>query len=330
MMVSIIIPTYNGAKRIGKCLEALTQQDYQGEFEIIVVDDGSTDETEEVVQQYPQIRLIQQQNAGPASARNQGARVANGEILLLTDDDCVPMPDWISQMVQPFLEKPELVGIKGVYRTHQRELTARFVQLEYEDKYDVMAKYAYIDFIDTYSAGYRRDIFLKYDGFDTTFPVACTEDQELSFRIGRDGHKMKFIPQAIVYHTHPNSVLSYIKKKYKFAFWKMLALQKNPEKLTGDTHTPQTMKVQLLLGPTMLGALAAGLYSPVALIVFYCLAISFFATTIPFAIKSFYKDKWLAPLTPFFLLIRSLPQFFGVMAGSVWVATQSWRKPKVT
>jgi glycosyltransferase involved in cell wall biosynthesis len=329
-MVSIIIPTYNGAKRIGKCLEALTQQEYQGEFEIIVVDDGSTDETEEVVQQYSQIRLIQQPNAGPAAARNQGARVANGDILLLTDDDCVPMPDWISQMVQPFLENPELVGIKGVYRTHQRELTARFVQLEYEDKYDVMAKYAYIDFIDTYSAGYRRDIFLKYDGFDTTFPVACTEDQELSFRIGRDGHKMKFIPQAIVYHTHPNSVLSYIKKKYKFAFWKMLALKKNPEKLTGDTHTPQTMKIQLLLGPSMLGALAAGLYSQIALIVFYCLAISFFATTIPFALKSFRKDKWLAPLTPLFLLIRSLPQFLGVMAGSVWVATQSWRKPKVS
>jgi GT2 family glycosyltransferase len=203
------------------------------------------------------------------------------------------------------------------------------VQLEYEDKYDVMAKYAYIDFIDTYSAGYRREIFLKYDGFDTTFPVACAEDQELSFRIGRDGHKMKFVPQAIVYHTHPNSVLSYIKKKYKFAFWKMLALKKNPEKLKGDTHTPQIMKVQLLLGSSMLGALAAGLYSPLALTAFYYLALFFFATTIPFTIKSFHKDKWLAPLTPFFLLIRSLPQFVGVMAGSVWVATLSWRKPKV-
>ena len=321
MLVSIIIPTYNGAKRIGKCLTALSQQYYQGEFEIIVVDDGSTDDTqEEIIKNYPQISLIQQKNAGPAAARNHGAQVAKGEILLMTDDDCVPMPDWISQMVQPFLDDFELVGIKGVYRTHQRELTARFVQLEYEDKYDVMAKYTNIDFIDTYSAGYRRDIFLKYDGFDTTFPVACTEDQELSFRLGRDGHKMKFIPQAIVYHTHPNSVLSYIKKKYKFAFWKMLALKKNPEKLTGDTHTPQTMKVQLLLGPSLLGTLAAGLFSPLALTACCCLALLFFVTTIPFAIKSFRKDTWLAPLTPFFLLIRSLPQFVGVVAGTVWVA----------
>jgi len=320
MIISIIIPTYNGAKRIEKCLTALSQQDYKGEFEIIVVDDGSTDNTQQIVEKYPQVSLIAQTNAGPAAARNHGARVAKGEILLLTDDDCVPMPDWISQMVQPFLDNPELVGVKGIYRTHQPELAARFVQLEYEDKYDVMAKYAYIDFIDTYSAGYRREIFLKYDGFDTTFPVACAEDQELSFRIARDGHKMKFIPQAIVYHTHPNSVLSYIKKKYKFAFWKMLALKKNPEKLMGDTHTPQIMKVQLLLGPSMLGALAAGLYSPLALTAFYCLAIFFFATTIPFAIKSIRKDKWLAPLTPFFLLIRSLPQFVGVIAGSVWVS----------
>jgi glycosyltransferase involved in cell wall biosynthesis len=322
-MVSIIIPTYNGAKRIEKCLTTLSQQDYKGEFEIIVVDDGSTDDTQQTIKKFKEVTLIQKKNAGPATARNHGANIAKGEILLFTDDDCVPMPDWISQMVQPFLDNPELVGVKGAYRTHQPELTARFVQLEYEDKYDVMAKHEYIDFIDTYSAGYRRDIFLKYDGFDTSFPVACAEDQELSFRIGRDGHKMKFIPQAIVYHTHPNSVLSYIKKKYKFAFWKMLALKKNPEKLKGDTHTPQMMKVQLLLGPSMLGALAAGLYSPPALTAFYYLTILFFATTIPFAIKSFNKDKCLAPLTPFFLLIRSLPQFVGVMAGSVWVAIKS-------
>ena len=103
----------------------------------------------------------------------------------------------------------------------------------------------------------------------------------------------------------------------------MLALKKNPEKLKGDTHTPQVMKVQLLLGPSMLGALATGLYSPLALTVFYYLAIFFFATTIPFVIKSFRRDKWLAPLTPFFLLIRSLPQFVGVMAGSVWIAMKS-------
>lgn len=323
MIISIIIPTYNGAKRIKKCLDALNKQDYNGEFEIIVVDDGSTDDTQQVIENYKQVTLIQQKNAGPAAARNHGANIAKGEILLFTDDDCVPIPDWISQMVQPFLDDPELVGVKGVYRTNQPELTARFVQLEYEDKYDVMAKHEYIDFIDTYSAGYSRDIFLKYDGFDTSFPVACAEDQELSFRIGRDGYKMKFIPQAIVYHTHPNSLLFYIKKKYKFAFWKMLALKKNPEKLKGDTHTPQMMKLQLLLGPSILGALAASLYSPLALTAFYYLAILFFATTIPFAIKSFPKDKWLAPLTPFFLLIRSLPQFVGVMAGSVWVAMKS-------
>lgn len=329
MRISIIIPTYNGAERIGNCLTALSQQDYKGEFEIIVVDDGSNDNTKQVVEKYSQVKFVHQKNAGPAAARNHGARLASGEILLLTDDDCVPMPDWISQMVQPFLDDSELVGVKGAYRTHQHELAARFVQLEYEDKYDVMAGYEYIDFIDTYSAGYRREIFLKYDGFDTTFPVACAEDQELSFRIGRDGHKMKFVPQAVVYHTHPSSVFSYMKKKYKFAFWKMLALKKNPEKLKGDTHTPQIMKVQLLVGPSLLCALVAGLYSPFALTAFYYLAIFFFATTIPFAIKSFRKDKWLAPLTPFFLLIRSLPQFVGVMAGSVWVATQSWHKPKV-
>lgn len=57
---------------------------------------------------------------------------------------------------------------------------------------------------------------------------------------------MVFIPEAVVYHTHPNTFYDYLKKKYKFAYWRMLALKKNPQKVVNDSHTPQTMKIQLL------------------------------------------------------------------------------------
>ncbi|RPI33601.1 MAG: glycosyltransferase, partial [Nitrospiraceae bacterium] len=227
-MISVIIPAYNAEKTIGRCLDALTKQAYIGEFEIIVIDDGSTDSTPDIVAQFDKAKLIKQKNAGPASARNKGASAARGEIILFTDSDCVPEPDWISHMLRPFHEDSEVAGVKGAYKTRQREITARFVQLEYEDKYKYMLKDRYIDFIDTYSAGFRKDVFLEMNGYDTAFPVACAEDVELSYRMSNKGYKMVFNPDAVVYHTHPGSLLAYLKKKHKFAYWRMLALKKNP------------------------------------------------------------------------------------------------------
>ena len=255
MSVSIIIPTFNGASRIGNCLDALLEQTVGRDAEILVVNDGSTDNTAEVVARYSRVRLITQTNAGPAAARNRGALEAQGTIILFTDDDCVPMPDWLAAMIEPFHD-PDVVGVKGVYRTRQRRLVARFVQIEYEDKYRLMADLPHIDFIDTYSAGFRRDRFLEMNGYDTSFPVACAEDVELSYRMSARGWTMKFVPAAIVYHTHPDTFGKYLKKKYKFAFWRVLAVRKNPSKAVKDSHTPQLMKLQLLFAPALLLALA--------------------------------------------------------------------------
>src|ERR1700693_5086762 len=138
MSVSIIIPTFNGASRIGNCLDALLCQTVEPDTEILVINDGSTDGTAEVVARYSGVRLITQSNAGPAAARNRGALEARGTIILFTDDECVPMPEWLGAMIDPFKD-PGVVGAKGIYRTRQRSLAARFVQIEYEDKYRRMS-----------------------------------------------------------------------------------------------------------------------------------------------------------------------------------------------
>src|SRR5437763_16556472 len=99
---TIIIPTFNGASRIERCLLALRHQQAECEIETLVVDDGSTDSTADVVGRYPSVRLIQQNNAGPAAARNRGAREARGDVLLFTDDDCEPAPGWLHAMLAHF------------------------------------------------------------------------------------------------------------------------------------------------------------------------------------------------------------------------------------
>lgn len=271
-LASVIVPVYNGAATIERCLNALAEQTIAADrYEIIVVNDGSKDQTTATVaawaQVHPQVHchIVEQKNQGPAAARNHGAKEARSALLLFTDADCSPRPDWIAVMCAAFADE-SVVGAKGAYLTKQQALAPRFVQAEYEDRYDRMRDQPQIDFIDTYSAGYRRDIFLANDGFDTTFTTASVEDQEFSFRLAQKGYRLIFVPEARVYHLHDADLREYARRKYYIGYWKALLARWHPERLVQDSHTPQVLKIQILLLGAILGllplALAGLLWSP--------------------------------------------------------------------
>jgi len=315
---SIVIPAYNAEKLLPECLRSLADQTVpRDQYEVIVVDDGSTDGTAKAAGSFPGVRVVSQKNQGPAAARNLGAREARADIVLFTDSDCVPERDWVERMLEPFAGDPKLAGDKGRYLTRQRELAARFVQAEYQDKYRLLEKHREIDFIDTYSAGFRREAFLRYGGYDTSFPVACAEDVELSFRMSNGGERMVYVPGAVVYHRHPDRWGAYFRKKYKFAYWRMLAVRKNPNKAIKDSHTPQLMKLQLLLAPAAVAALAAGIFFGPFLWLAAAMAALFLATSFPFALREGKRDTVVGLVAPAALFMRALYQFAGVAAGSV-------------
>jgi GT2 family glycosyltransferase len=318
MVISIIIPTFNGGTRIAQCLDALVKQIEDADAEILVINDGSRDNTMQVVGRYPGVRLCTQSNAGPAAARNRGALEARGTVILFTDDDCVPSPGWLAAMAEPFKD-PIVAGVKGVYRTRQKQLVARFVQIEYEDKYRLMSDLPQIDFIDTYSAGFRRDRFLEVAGYDTRFPVACAEDVDLSYRMSARGWTMKFIPAAVVYHTHPFTLRSYLKKKYKFAYWRILAVRNNPNKALRDSHTPQLMKLQLLFAPALLFAIACDLSIHLKISSTLLVCVGFVVSTLPFAWRAIAKDPIVGLLSPALLAARACAQMLGVTAGLIYL-----------
>lgn len=329
---SVIVPVYNGTTSIDRCLEALAQQSLTyTHYELIVVDDGSRDATAALVQswidRHPQVqaRLVQQENAGPAAARNHGARIACAPIVLFTDADCAPTPTWIEEMLSPF-DDPAVVGAKGAYRTEQRGSTPRFVQAEYEDRYDRMLGQERIDFIDTYSAAYRRDIFLENGGFDTIFTTASVEDQEFSFRLAQKGYRMVFAPQAIVTHLHDASLAEYMRRKYFIGFWKALLLHWHPERMVQDSHTPQILKVQIVLLGAMLGLIpvaAFGFFWPILQWAWWgvgLLTILFLLTTLPFGVKLAQRSWSLTLMSPLYLSARALALGAGYLYGTIHFA----------
>jgi lipopolysaccharide/colanic/teichoic acid biosynthesis glycosyltransferase/glycosyltransferase involved in cell wall biosynthesis len=313
-MISVVVPVRNAAGTLGACLEALAHQTVAaGSYEIIVVNDGSTDNTRQVALDH-HVCCLDIAPAGPAAARNHGVAQAGGELVLFTDSDCAPAPDWIEQMSALFAD-PEVVGARGVYRTRQTSLVARFVQQEYQDKYDRTSQRATIDFIDTYSAGYRRAVFQANGGFETAFSAPSVEDQEFSFRLAQKGYKLLFAPRAAVYHQHDSTLAEYGRRKFWIGYWKAFLLRWLPEKALGDSHTPLSQRVQMGLAGLAAAAVVLGLaWHPLWWGAAGLLAI-FFATALPFFFKLWQRDRAVLLVAPLLLLVRAGALGVGLAVG---------------
>ncbi len=315
--VSVIVPAYNAAQTLERCLTALAAQGFPSdEFEIIVVDDGSTDGTADIAARFSTVRLIHAEQRGAAAARNRGAREARGDLLLFTDADCEPTACWIETLCAA-LVAPRVVGAKGTYRTRQREWVARFVQLEYEEKYARMRRAATIDFIDTYSAAYRRDVFLANNGFDESFPTASVEDQEFSFRLAEQGHAMVFAPDAIVYHQHAATLAAYARRKFRIGYWKVRVHRRHPGKMLHDAHTPATVKIQMGLFLVIVVAALAALVAPAALLLVSALVVAFALSAVPLIVFIARRDAPIALIAPLLILLRAAALGAGWVAGSM-------------
>ena len=315
MRATIIIPAHNAARTIKYCLNALQVQNYPRDaYEIIVVNDGSTDATARIAEGYPITLLTLPMRRGAGAARNLGASAARGDILLFTDADCAPTQTWIREMLAPF-DDPRVVGVKGVYRTRQREPLARWVQAEYEEKYVRMLRATAIDFVDTYSAAYRRNVFLANQGFDESFPNASVEDQEFSFRLAKQGHRLIFAPLAVVFHHHPTTLAAYARRKFRIGYWKVRVHRRHPGKIWCDSHTPQTLKMQVGLLPLLVASLVAAPFVPGAAMLAGGIALVLALAMLPLLQFVLWRDSAIAVLAPGLIVVRAAALGTGLIAG---------------
>ena len=217
---SIIIPTYNRPERLSSCLEAIALLDYpRDRFEVIVVDDGSKIPLDLVVKPLKNeldLKLLRQENAGPAAARNKGAAVAQGKFLAFTDDDCQPTPDWLTQFATGFVDAPEaMIGGKTINALDSNLFSAasqKLIDYLYEYYNPAKGKDA---FFASNNVAMPAANFKALNGFDVSFPLAAAEDRDFCDRWNLK-YPMLYAPEAKVNHYHKLSLATFWKQHFGY------------------------------------------------------------------------------------------------------------------
>jgi glycosyltransferase involved in cell wall biosynthesis len=235
LTVSVIVPAYNCEKTIAETVHGLLKQNYPIK-EIIIVDDGSTDNTLDVIRSFSQLTFVHQKNAGPASARNRGARLADSNIIFFTDSDCIPHEDWVEKSVHHF-KNNSIAAVAGSYGiANHGELLARCIQKEISFRH-IHLMPEHIKCFGSYNVAIRRDIFNQLGGFNENYRRASGEDNDLSYKILKQGHIIFFEKESLVDHYHTAHILKYWKEQFRHGFWRVKMYYDHPQMTQGDDYT---------------------------------------------------------------------------------------------
>lgn len=233
--VSIVIPVYNCVDVIRGCLKACLNQEYPKEkLEIIVVDDGSVDNTKDIVGKYP-VKYLYQERGGPAMARNNGWKNARGEIICFTDADCAPDRKWVSKLISSYVSD-EIAGVGGTYGiTNPGSLLASCIHQEIMLRHKNMPRF--VNYLGSFNVSYRKTMLEEIGGFDESYKMACEEDNDLSYRIIKKNYKLIFLKEAKVNHRYPENILKYLKQQFYHGLWRMKIYRRHPDMAKGDVYS---------------------------------------------------------------------------------------------
>ncbi len=222
MKFSVIIPAYNAASTLPGLLDSLANQRYPNDFEVIVVDDCSTDSTTDICGRFGCRLTCCANNSGPASCRNLGAACATGEFLIFTDSDCIVSSDWL-QCFERAVALADSHVIMGKLILLPSTVMGEAISalgfpaggsLGFEKMWRVSAD-GYTTSLSSCNFAIRRDIFFKLGGFDESFPYAGGEDSFLAHRLVEAGYRIRYRPEVIAYHPARKSFVEFLRWQFR-------------------------------------------------------------------------------------------------------------------
>ncbi len=226
-MISIIIPTYNRKELLRKCLNSIWNCILPScGYEVVVVDDGSSDGTLEYLKQESLVRanlvVLSQNNSGPATARNAGAKKAKGDILAFTDDDCVVSAQWLSAIEEGMLSNKYLALEGPVKSDTYKNISPLTHIIEHEGPKGFM----------TCNLTVKKNVFEQIGGFDENFMNAAHEDVDLCLRVLKFGEIGYVSTMEIIHPARRYNWLKEIVRSYKYAkgyvYGEYLLYKRNP------------------------------------------------------------------------------------------------------
>lgn len=213
MEVSVVIPTLNRLEDLKKCIEALKRQDLpKSRFEIIVVDNGSTDGTMEFLKAKADagvLRFLEQKKPGASSARNLGVRSSDARFIAFTDDDCIAEPDWLSTLLAGFPDDGRCAGVGGpILPQNPENVISRYWSRC--RVWDNMGREGRAVHIPTMNVLYLRSVLLEVGIFNEE--VVGVEDIHLSRKITKEKYELRYLKGGTVHHKDPTDVRSLYRK----------------------------------------------------------------------------------------------------------------------
>jgi glycosyltransferase involved in cell wall biosynthesis len=226
-MCSVVVCSYNGASTVESCLRSMDRLRYPN-FEVIFVDDGSTDDTQEILRKFPWVRNIRQENMGLSHARNVGMNAARGDVVVYMDSDCEADEDWLYFLALRLVRSthagmggPNLIPDEGSW-------VADCVGLSPGGPTHVMIDDRQAEHVPGCNMAFYTAILKRVNGFDTQFRTAG-DDVDVIWRIQNLGLSVGFSPSAQVWHYRRNTVKSYLKQQRGYGEAEALLKYKHPD-----------------------------------------------------------------------------------------------------
>lgn len=225
--VSVVVATYNGARTLKSCLDSLANLNYP-DYEVIIVNDGSTDGTSEIVERYPQFHHLRQAHHGLSVARNSGIAVAHGEIVAFTDSDCRADPDWLYYLVGDLLAH-NFDGIGGHnFLPPEDSAVAAAVMASPGGPAHVMFNDREAEHVPGCNMAFYKSALVDIGGFDPVFRQAG-DDVDVCWRLLERGYRIGFSAAGFVWHYRRSTVAAYLRQQSGYGDAEALLAWKHPE-----------------------------------------------------------------------------------------------------
>jgi glycosyltransferase involved in cell wall biosynthesis len=225
--VSVVVCTYNGGRTLEQCLRSLMNLRYP-DYEVIVVDDGSTDDTRNILGRFPRVRSICQENQGLSVARNVGLQAAGGEIIAYTDSDCFADRDWLTHLVYQ-LQNTDAAAVGGPNLTPDDGPLAACIAACPGQPTHVLESDQQAEHIPGCNMAFHRHALDQINGFDPQFRKAG-DDVDICWRLQQAGEWITFAPGAFVWHHRRQGPRAYLKQQAGYGEAEALLQFKHPER----------------------------------------------------------------------------------------------------